>query len=338
MRAQAHAFSDALLAPEPAEFEEELREREVERWFFDHPRVASLVGWGIAAGEHPEGELVILQRGGQPIALPRELGGRPVRAQFVGAAQLLAQPPSAQTSSALHTLPLPRPVPWGARISHLHGSQGSLGCLAYRGDQAFLLSNCHVIANNGEARLGDAIVQPPMSMRPVRDAIAYLSDYAPVRTTATHPLREHNNTVDAAIARLREPSPRARQGYVASALPAGPALTSYRLTRHIPLGLRVCKLGGMTGRTEGVVKLVRASFKVPFGDGIAMFRRQLLTSLLGEPGDSGSLVFEPTQGSAVGLLFGQLGAPGCERLSMVSPIESVQRRLAIRVAPRCWQR
>jgi hypothetical protein len=144
--------------------------------------------------------------------------------------------------------------------------------------------------------------------------------------------------VDAAIARLREPNARVRRGYVASALPEGPSLSSYRLTRHIAPGLPVCKLGGMSGKTHGVVKLVRASFQVPFGDGIAMFRRQLLTSLLGEPGDSGSLVFEPTQGSAVGLLFGQLGAAGQERLSMVSPIESVQRRLAIRVAPRCWQR
>jgi hypothetical protein len=152
--------------------EEELREREVERWFFDHPRVASLVGWGIAAGERPEGELVVLLRAGEPLVLPRELGGRRVRTMEVGPARLLA----------MFALPLPRPVPWGARISHLHGSQGSLGCLAYRGEEAFLLSNCHVIANSGAAQLGDAIVQPPMSLRPARDAIAYLSDFAPVRT------------------------------------------------------------------------------------------------------------------------------------------------------------
>ena len=48
-----------------------------------------------------------------------------------------------------------RPVPGGCSISHTEVSAGTLGCWVKRGNQLYLLSNNHVIANSNEASAGD---------------------------------------------------------------------------------------------------------------------------------------------------------------------------------------
>lgn len=230
-------------------------------------------------------------------------------------------------------LAAPRPVAWGTAVANVeYGPAGTLGCVVTRGRRRYLLSNAHVIARPGTA-VGDPIVEPWWSEDPDDDAVAYLSRAAPVTTTEDAPLEEHDNRVDAAIARVRTQH---SDDCIASELPGdeGPMQT-WRETSDIHPGLAVAKYGAKTRRTTGEVAYVAASIVVPFFGGEAMFHDQILTSDIGEPGDSGSLVYCPDDQSAVGLLFAQVAGEGGV-WTAVNPIAEVQAALRVKAAPRRW--
>ena len=53
-----------------------------------------------------------------------------------------------------------RPARPGCSIGHYQITAGTLGCLVKRGDQVYILSNNHVLANSNAAQLGESIWQP----------------------------------------------------------------------------------------------------------------------------------------------------------------------------------
>jgi len=53
-----------------------------------------------------------------------------------------------------------RPAPGGVSVGHVAITAGTIGCLVHRGDEIFILSNNHVLANCNKAQIGDAIIQP----------------------------------------------------------------------------------------------------------------------------------------------------------------------------------
>ena len=54
-----------------------------------------------------------------------------------------------------------RPViPPGASLGHFNISAGTFGCLVRRGNELFILSNNHVLANLNQCQAGDPILQP----------------------------------------------------------------------------------------------------------------------------------------------------------------------------------
>ncbi len=259
--------------------------------------------------------------------VPDGLAGMKTDVAAVGRARVLS-----------NTEPLPRPVPWGCRISHEDGLQGTLGCVVEGADRKYLLSNCHVLARSGKAKPKDMIVQPAISLLTERDAIARLTRFIPVETTETLPLNEQNNLVDAAIAEVLPPDSANPKGYIEDNYStSGLNLTSWRRTKDIPVNLDICKVGGMTHYKEGKVVYMNATVKVPFRGGMALFRNQILTTDIGEPGDSGSLVVCQSDGSAIGLLFAQLAATeGQKNLTIVNPIQAVQNLLRVKISPNRW--
>jgi hypothetical protein len=205
-------------------------------------------------------------------------------------------------------------------------------------DRKYLLSNCHVLARSGKAKPKDMIVQPAISLLIERDAIARLTRFIPVETTETLPLKDQNNLVDAAIAEVLPPDSNNPNGYIEDNYSTrGLNLTSWRRTKDIPVNLEICKVGGMTHYKEGKVVYMNATVKVPFRGGMALFRNQILTTDIGEPGDSGSLVVCQSDGSAIGLLFAQLAATeGQKNLTIVNPIQTVQNLLRVKISPNRW--
>ena len=86
------------------------------------------------------------------------------------------------------------------------------------------------------------------------------------------------------------------------------------------------KAGGATGPHESRLVAVEAMLAVDmdFSKNVQM-SNQIVTGTLGDEGDSGTLAVEKTSGRPVGLMIAQSKPdhPGTERLTVVSPLQSV---------------
>jgi hypothetical protein len=122
-----------------------------------------------------------------------------------------------------------------------------------------------------------------------------------------------DNLIDAAIARPTEPASLSDEilqiGRVAG-------------TKAPTLGMTVAKFGRTTGYTEGRISLLDATVNVQYdtmrGTRTARFVSQVITSGMSKSGDSGSLVVDPSDNRAIGLLFA-----GSEFATIFTPIDRV---------------
>jgi hypothetical protein len=226
---------------------------------------------------------------------------------------------------------------------------GTLGCVvrdASSGER-LILSNNHVLANNNEAQIGDAILQPGRADggQLNADTFASLLRFEPIRFTESpatcnlavafaalgnlvattlgskHRVRAFysdpgaSNLVDAALARPYDETQVLDEileiGAVNGVLPA-------------ELGMNVRKSGRTTGVTHGRVIVLNATIDVDYGDRNARFEDQIVTTPLSQPGDSGSLLIAGEALKAVGLLFA-----GSDQATLFNPIGHVQRALDI---------
>lgn len=243
-----------------------------------------------------------------------------------------------------------RPAPGGVSISHFQVTAGTLGCVVRdrRSGKRLILSNNHVLANSNLASPGDAILQPGSidGGREPGDVIAHLERFVPIRFTfepgrcgvarlvvrlgnaiarivgSHHRLQTYwydphaSNGIDAAVARPLE-----------DALVSDEILEVGRLSGTVGarLGMSVRKSGRSTGFTTGLVTVVETTVSVGYGPGrSATFERQIVTSAMSSPGDSGALLVDGHSPRAVGLLFA-----GSEQATLYSPIEAVLEALDV---------
>jgi hypothetical protein len=231
-----------------------------------------------------------------------------------------------------------RPAEGGYSVGHVDITAGTIATAVYRilpggsvnpprhgmgiPKRYYILSNNHVLANSNDARAGDLILQPgPFDGgTDPEDAIARLSAYIPISFFPAVPLANHNNLVDAAIAR-GEFHDLDREiywiGYV----------RGWRLKSRVRVGTLVQKTGRTTNYTTGRIIAVNAVVNVNYGGGkVARFRDQILTTNMSAGGDSGSLV-TTLDNVAVGLLFA-----GSVQVTIANQIENVRRLLRVEVA------
>lgn len=99
-------------------------------------------------------------------------------------------------------------------------------------------------------------------------------------------------------------------------------------TKSVNIGMTVAKHGRTTGLRKSTVMLLNATvdvgYSTPKGERTARFTAQILTGSMSDGGDSGSLVIDPTDNMAVGLLFG-----GSPQASLVTPIQVVLSALNV---------
>lgn len=216
-----------------------------------------------------------------------------------------------------------RPASPGSSIGHLSVSGGTFGCLVRkRGTTTglFILSNSHVIANQGLARIDDPIIQPGKADggRRASDEIAKLADWMPfIFSRAGYP-----NLVDAAIARARS------RNHVTSVIRGNGVPKG--VSAVIRRGMKVQKTGRTTRHTTGTIEDIdfrtALRYKRPNGTlGRVGFKQQVLCTRYTAGGDSGSLVLN-MKGKAVGLHFA--GSPST---SIFNPIDAVLNALDIEV-------
>lgn len=212
-----------------------------------------------------------------------------------------------------------RPVRGGVSIGHFNITAGTLGCLLVidDDDNAYILSNNHVLADVNQAEIGDAILEPgPVDGGTV--PIAELTDFEPIE------LHGPTNLMDAAIARVLE------RGEVLAEIEIIGAVQNPPIEAALYQSVR--KHGRTTRHTVGVVMDLSADLWVRvLPQALAWFEDQIVVVGAGgefsQPGDSGSLVVDGVSRAPVGLLFaGGMGH------TFVNPIERVLTRFEAKIA------
>jgi hypothetical protein len=239
-----------------------------------------------------------------------------------------------------------RPAVPGISIGHPRVSAGTFGAVVRDRStgRPLILSNNHVLANitdgtDGRAKIGDAILQPGRydGGQP-EDVVGYLERFVPIWRTSGRPgcavargverlgnlalcfvqpgyelqlvrKRSKENLVDAAVAR-----PVSEDAIDSSIVEVGAVAACC----EPEIGMRVRKSGRTTGVTTGTIRVINATLRISLGDvGEAYFADQIVTTPMGQPGDSGSLVVSE-EGAAIGLLgAGSDQATICSRMSNV---------------------
>jgi hypothetical protein len=233
-----------------------------------------------------------------------------------------------------------RPATPGYSIGHHNITAGTFGCLVRDirrcccrqekecchapareecpGDY-LILSNNHVLAATNQGKPGDVILQPGAFDGGVfpSDGVAVLERFEPIVFG-----RSGYNLVDAAVAR-----PTFTRNVTVSII----GLAAPRGIDQAFVGTNVIKVGRTTQVTAGRVLAINATVSVNYGaPGLAQFRHQILTTAIGAPGDSGSLLMDRNL-NALGLLFA-----GSAVITIHNHIADVETALGVRplTAPR----
>ncbi len=214
-----------------------------------------------------------------------------------------------------------RPLLIGISIGHYKITAGTLGCFAQmRSDgSARILSNNHVLANENQAKKGDAIIQPGQfdGGKKDTDTVAALDRF--VRLLTDKP-----NSVDCALA-----TPRKTIAFDARTLTG---LGNLAGTRPNPLdaGEAVAKVGRTTDVTRGRVTAIELdNVVVSYDIGNLRFDNQVEIEgaeqgPFSQGGDSGSLIVDANF-QAAALLFagGDQGGSNGQGLTFANPIQAV---------------
>ncbi|MCU0519913.1 MAG: S1 family peptidase [Anaerolineae bacterium] len=237
-----------------------------------------------------------------------------------------------------------RPAQPGVSIGHRDITAGTFGLLVHRGDNVFILSNNHVLADSNAAKLGDPIYQPGSADGgTAADQIASLAEFesldfgdSPAQCTIVQTLARalnllarlagsgHRlapvlktsglNLMDAALG-LPDQVSLVKPGILELGTPLGLADPS--------LGQEVQKMGRTTGLTRGFITQVSVTADVDYAGRTARFTDQVFASPMSSPGDSGSSVLNMAR-QVVGLVFA-----GSERITILTPMRRILERFGV---------
>jgi len=229
-----------------------------------------------------------------------------------------------------------RPAPGGVSIGHPLVTAGTLGMIVKKNGVLHILSNNHVLANSNDANLHDQSWQPSKydggteaetighlaaffpikfideSTCPIANAIVKLfnslAEIFKRNTRLPNAISSPVNNVDCAISRP------VIEGDISEEILEIGKTAGFA---EVQVGDKVKKSGRTSGLTEGNVIATECLVNVSYGEKVAIFEDQIITSAKSEGGDSGSAVLNE-QNEAVGLLFA-----GNSSLTIVNKIANV---------------
>lgn len=209
-----------------------------------------------------------------------------------------------------------RPIQPGYSCGHINITAGTIGGFFIDKDgDPVILSNNHVLANENNSNIGDAIVQPgPMDKRNNQEKIATLKRFYKM---AKNGVNEH----DSAIAKLED------KFVTGNLIDATYPTINKKLAgfNNAAINMQVQKCGRTTGYTTGKVLGVNATFTIEYGFGPAKFEKCIVTSAMSKGGDSGSVIMDMDM-NAIGLLFA-----GSHKVTVASPIDIVRNYYGLEI-------
>jgi len=216
-----------------------------------------------------------------------------------------------------------RPSPGGVSVGHPLVTAGTLACRVYdvaTGARLFL-SNNHVIAASNRGRPGDPVLQPGRADggSDPADRLGLLERFVEIKSPPDV------NLVDAAVARP------IRDGDLSDEVLDIGVVNDYE---EPLIGMRVAKSGRTTCYREATIEDASATVKVwGYPWGYSIFEDQVITTGLGLPGDSGSLVVNVATKKAVGLLFAGSYEGSTPILTILNKTSHVLRLLNVSLSP-----
>lgn len=221
-----------------------------------------------------------------------------------------------------------RPIRPGYSCGHGLITAGTIGgvFLDRDGDHV-ILSNCHVLANENNANIGDPIFQPGPWDAPGLDKtwhgwsnpIANLPYVATLK--AFVPLKTTGNTQDSAIAVI--PAAGIEQNLVDPIYPFIDRPAAGWGTPQISMSVQ--KVGRTTGHTTGKILAMNGQFGIDYDFGVGGFTGCVVTTTMSQGGDSGSVIFD-MNANAVAHLFA-----GSDKVTLGVPIEIVREQYGLQL-------
>ena len=216
-----------------------------------------------------------------------------------------------------------KPIKPGFSIGHPGTTAGTLGAIVKKNGKFYLLSNSHVLAKSGTAKLGDRILYPGKADGGglSKDVVGHLEEFLAFTLGGS--------MVNRADCALAVPLPEKMTDVVAEIEKLGLPQGTLKAKR----GMKVTKAGRTTGLTTAEIKDVnfRMTIEYPHGLGDLWFLDQVFCTRYTDGGDSGALVLEKTTKKAVGLHFA--GYPDADDVlgSVFNPIQEVLKALKVRL-------
>jgi hypothetical protein len=288
-------------------------------------RLRRVVGVGIAEkirGNQPTGRLALTFYVPKKLPLAEIPGSElipPVAPQSISGGHVIPTDVVALGRLRPHANVARQPIQPGFSIGHIQAPAGTLGAIVTdAAGRPQVLSNSHVLANSGRAKIGDKVLYPGQfdGGTAPRDVVGRLVRFRKFRAGG-----KFVNDVDCAVASI-DPHRQSEVTPKIKGLGAPQGITKPRR------GMRVVKAGRASGITTGIIRDVHLSFWMHYeGIGEVGFRNQVLCTRYAAPGDSGALVLEEGTMKAVGLHFA-----GAERGSVFNPIEKVLDALRVELA------
>jgi len=245
-----------------------------------------------------------------------------------------------------------RPAKGGVSIGHFLVTAGTIACLVRdKADgEKVILSNNHVLANSGNANIGDPIVQPGVydGGNVLTDTIAKLKRFVPIQFEqgSTCPVAKGFCAVYNGLAKVLGAKTRlvaVKEVYntvdCAIASPVSPDVVSDEIIdigvlegwQRPNIGLRVRKSGRTTCLTHGEIDTVDLTVRVMYDYKTALFKEQIgiqpLEGKFSDGGDSGSAIIAEDKPKIVGLLF----AGDSSGYTIANQIENVMDELNVTV-------
>ena len=216
-----------------------------------------------------------------------------------------------------------RPVPIDVSTGHPDITAGTIGArVVDDSGNVYALSNNHIYANENEASIGDAVIQPGT----YDDGISPVDDIGTLFAYVAIDFDGGINVVDAAIASTTTT-------LLGNSTPSDGYGTPKLTLADAYINMKVKKYGRTTGQTKGRVYATNATIDVHYGSGIARFVNQIVITpgAFSAGGDSGSLIVvdakrSPSDRQPVGLLFA-----GSSFYTIANPIEAVLTGLKVAI-------
>lgn len=232
---------------------------------------------------------------------------------------------------AKHALPWYRqrrqPLQPGSSAGHFNITAGTIGAIAQerKTGRNVIMSNNHVLANENDAKIGDAILQPGVfdKGKLPKDQVAKLAKWIDLKPNGA-------NLCDAAIATIVKSIDADPLNYKGVGKLAGVRIAP------LALGMAVSKVGRTTGVTRGRISAIELDkVVIQYDLGMLSFNDQVEIESTGKRpfsagGDSGSLILdEENLGCALLFAGSETGGRNGRGLTYANPIAIVLKRLAI---------